>query len=61
MYRKADCGQVEPIEEQGGEGDRDLVCGLISRLRAKAEVVPRNPQYILTDPGIGYTFRGDNE
>ena len=52
---------VERVWGYSGEGDRDLVRGLISRLRAKVEVDPRNPQHILTAPGIGYTFRADNE
>ncbi len=52
---------VERVWGYSGEGDRDLVRGLISRLRAKVEVDPRNPQYILTAPDIGYTFRGDDE
>lgn len=51
---------VERVWGYSGEGDRDLVRGLISRLRAKVEVDPRNPQYILTAPGIGYSFRGDD-
>jgi DNA-binding response OmpR family regulator len=51
---------VERVWGYSGEGDRDLVRGLISRLRAKVEVDPRNPQYILTVPGVGYTFRGDD-
>jgi DNA-binding response OmpR family regulator len=51
---------VERVWGYSGEGDRDLVRGLISRLRAKVEVDPRNPHYILTAPGIGYTFRGDD-
>jgi len=52
---------VERVWGYSGEGDRDLVRSLISRLRAKVEVDPRNPRYILTAPGIGYTFRGDDE
>jgi DNA-binding response OmpR family regulator len=59
------CGQVLPTDTivervwgYSGEGDRDLVRGLISRLRAKVEVDPHNPHYILTVPGIGYSFRG---
>jgi DNA-binding response OmpR family regulator len=52
---------VERVWGYTGEGDRDLVRGLISRLRAKVEVDPRNPQYILTAPGIGYTFHAGEE
>jgi DNA-binding response OmpR family regulator len=52
---------VERVWGYSGEGDRDLVRGLISRLRAKVEVDPRNPHYIFTIPGIGYSFRGDDE
>jgi DNA-binding response OmpR family regulator len=51
---------VERVWGYSGEGDRDLVRGLISRLRGKVEVDPRNPQYILTAPGIGYNFREDD-
>ena len=61
-------GQVLPLEAivervwgYSGEGDRDLVRGLISRLRAKVETDPRIPQYILTVSGLGYSFRGENE
>ena len=39
-----------------GDGDRELVRGLVSRLRAKIEPDPRNPHYIVTVAGIGYTF-----
>ncbi len=56
-------GQVLPTEvliEQvwgyTGEGDRDLVRGLIRRLRIKVELEPGQPRYIMTVPGIGYTF-----
>lgn len=41
------------------EGDRELVRGLVSRLRAKVEPDPRNPGFILTVPGVGYTFNPD--
>lgn len=47
---------VESVWGYSGEGDRDLVRGLISRLRAKVEKDPRNPYYILTVPGVGYSF-----
>ncbi len=56
-------GQVLPTEiliEQvwgySGEGDRDLVRGLIRRLRIKVELEPGQPRYIVTVPGVGYTF-----
>jgi DNA-binding response OmpR family regulator len=52
---------VERVWGFTGRGDRQLVRGLISRLRAKIEADPRNPRYILTDPGIGYYFCGDSK
>ena len=42
------------------KGDRKLVRGLISRLRAKVETDPHHPEFILTIPGAGYTFGIDN-
>jgi len=51
---------VERVWGYTGEADRDLVRGLISRLRAKVEADPRSPQRILTVPGVGYTFRDEN-
>ena len=50
---------VERVWGYSGQGDRDLVRGLVSRLRGKVEVDARKPQYILTVPGIGYSFKGD--
>lgn len=57
-------GQVMPTETlvervwgYTGQGDRELVRGLISRLRNKVELDPHDPQYILTMPGIGYIFK----
>lgn len=56
-------GQIIPTEQivehvwgYSGEGNRDLVRGLVQRLRSKVEPVPRKPLYILTEPGIGYYF-----
>ncbi len=56
-------GQVLPIETivekvwgYSGKGDKELVRGLISRLRAKIEPDPHNPRYIHTVPGVGYSF-----
>ncbi len=47
---------VETVWGHGGEGERDLVRGLVSRLRAKIEPQPHDPHYILTVPGVGYVF-----
>jgi DNA-binding response OmpR family regulator len=56
-------GQIIPTEQivehvwgYSGEGNRELVRGLVQRLRSKVEPVPGTPQYILTEPGIGYYF-----
>ena len=45
---------VERVWGYTGEGNMDLVRGLISRLRAKVEEDAKNPRYILTIPGVGY-------
>lgn len=50
---------VERVWGYSGRGDRELVRGLVSRLRAKIELEPRNPQYIRTTPGVGYSFDPD--
>lgn len=50
---------VEHVWGYTGEGNRELVRGLIQRLRSKVEPVPRRPEYILTEPGIGYYFNRD--
>jgi DNA-binding response OmpR family regulator len=56
-------GQILPTEQivehvwgYSGEGNRDLVRGLVQRLRSKVEPNPRQPRYVLTEPGIGYYF-----
>jgi len=56
-------GQIIPTEQiveyvwgYTGEGNRELVRGLVQRLRSKVEPSPRDPRYILTEPGIGYKF-----
>ncbi len=56
-------GQIIPTEQivehvwgYSGEGNRELVRGLVQRLRSKVEPDPHRPTYILTEPGIGYTF-----
>jgi len=48
---------VQRVWGYSGEGDRELVRGLISRLRAKIEQDPKNPRYILTVPGTGYRLQ----
>jgi DNA-binding response OmpR family regulator len=57
-------GQIIPTEQivehvwgYSGEGNRELVRGLVQRLRSKVEANPRQPQYILTEVGIGYYFK----
>lgn len=47
---------VEQVWGYSGEGDKDLVRGLIRRLRTKVEPDPSKPRYILTVPGLGYSF-----
>lgn len=56
-------GQILPVEVivervwgYTGQGDKELVRGLVSRLRAKVEPEPRSPRYIRTVPGVGYAF-----
>jgi DNA-binding response OmpR family regulator len=39
-----------------GEGNRDLLKGLVRRLRTKLEPDARGPRYIRTIPGVGYSF-----
>jgi DNA-binding response OmpR family regulator len=50
---------IEEVWGYNGEGDRDLVRGLVRRLRIKVEPDPSNPRYIRTVPGVGYTFNPD--
>jgi DNA-binding response OmpR family regulator len=50
---------VEHVWGYTGEGNRELVRGLVQRLRSKVEPIPREPRYILTEPGIGYYFDQD--
>ncbi len=59
-------GQVIPLEElvelvwgYQGDGNRDLVRGLVRRLRRKIEPDDGKPVYIHNLPGVGYRFRGD--
>jgi len=50
---------VERVWGYSDRGDRDLVRGLVNRLRSKIEIDPREPRYILTMPGIGYQFNDE--
>jgi DNA-binding response OmpR family regulator len=48
---------VEKVWGYHGEGNRELVRGLIQRVRIKIEPDTHNPTYIHTEPGVGYYFR----
>jgi DNA-binding response OmpR family regulator len=47
---------VERVWGYSGRGDKELVRGLVSRLRSKVEPEPRTPHYIRTVSGVGYCF-----
>jgi len=47
---------VERVWGYGDRGDKELVRGLVSRVRAKIEPDPSKPRYIQTVPGVGYAF-----
>ena len=47
---------IDKVWGYGGEGSRDLLKGLVSRLRSKLEPDSRLPHYIRTVPGVGYSF-----
>ena len=51
---------VERVWGYDGEGNRDLVRGLISRLRRKIEPGDAQVRFIETLPGVGYRFIVDN-
>jgi DNA-binding response OmpR family regulator len=53
-------GIVERVWGYTGKGDKELVRGLVRRLRAKVEPNPSNPRYILTVPGTGYSFASED-
>lgn len=48
---------IEYVWGYNGKGSRDLVRGLIKRLRAKMEDDSQNPRYILTVTGAGYMLK----
>ena len=47
---------IERVWGYTGDGNRDLLRGLISRLRRKIEPSPNEPYFIQTIPGAGYRF-----
>jgi len=47
---------VERVWGYAGEGNRELVRGLVRRLRRKIEPNPNQPLYIHNLPGVGYRF-----
>lgn len=48
---------VEHVWGYSGRGDRDLVRGLIRRVRSKIEPNPKSPRFIQTVPRVGYVFK----
>jgi two-component system KDP operon response regulator KdpE len=52
---------VERVWGFDGAGGMELVRGLVRRLRGKVEQDPKRPQFILTEPGIGYRLGADVE
>lgn len=47
---------VEHVWGYAGEGNRELVRGLVQRLRSKVEPDPAHPRYIKNELGVGYYF-----
>jgi DNA-binding response OmpR family regulator len=47
---------IETVWGFNGQGGRDLVRGLVRRLRNKIEIRPAEPEYIHSVPGVGYVF-----
>jgi DNA-binding response OmpR family regulator len=52
---------VEQVWGYDGRGDKELVRGLVRRLRSKIEPEPHQPRYILTISGVGYCFASDED
>lgn len=50
---------VERVWGYSGEGDRDLVRGLVSRVRQKLQPNGTKHEFIETIPGVGYRFSSD--
>jgi DNA-binding response OmpR family regulator len=47
---------IERVWGYNGEGNRELVRGLVRRLRRKIEPDPHQAQFIHNHPGVGYRF-----
>ncbi len=47
---------VERVWGYDADGNRDLVRGLVRRLRQKIEPTPESPEFIHNLPGVGYRF-----
>jgi DNA-binding response OmpR family regulator len=47
---------VERVWGYSGQSSRELVRGLVSRLRRKIEPEPHSPRFIQNIPSIGYLF-----
>jgi DNA-binding response OmpR family regulator len=47
---------IERVWGYNGEGNRELVRGLVRRLRRKIEPDPQQTQFIHNHPGVGYRF-----
>ena len=51
---------IERVWGYTGDGNRELVRGLVRRLRRKVEPNPQKPVFIHTHLGIGYRFSAEN-
>ncbi len=51
---------VDRVWGYGESGSKELVRGLVSRVRAKIEPNPRQPIFIHTLPGVGYLFEPEH-
>lgn len=47
---------IEYVWGYTGDGNKELVRGLVKRLRSKVEPVPKEPIFIRTVPSVGYFF-----
>ncbi len=47
---------IERVWGYNGEGNRELVRGLVRRLRRKIEPDPEQAHFIHNHPGVGYRF-----